>query len=174
MPIRGIEYAIDRIVATLQAYLPAELDLVDAMWADGLTLEDIDNGAYYKFANQVALVEHEHSIVVTAQGARPLAVDSITNSPGRVVADYVVHVEIHVKDTGNEAPHLTQSRVLRYANAVLRVLSVKHPTLGGTVFSCLPESEFTFTPVTQADDDAAGEFTGSARMPFAVRMDERL
>jgi len=174
MPIRGIEYAIDRVVAILQAGLPAELDLVDAIWADGLTLEDIANGAYYKYANQVPLVEHELAILVTPQASRPLQIDSITNSPGRCFADHIVNVEVLVKDAENEEPHKTQSRVLRYASAILRVLSIKNPTLGGTVFWCLPEEDATFTPVTQVGDDQAGEFTGSARLPFAVRMDERL
>ena len=101
-----------------------------------------------------------------------MAIDSISNTPGRVFADHVVHVDFHIKDEWNEDPHKTQSRVLRYANAILRVLSVKNPTLGGTVFHCLPDSEFTFTPVTQTGDDQEGEFTGNAKMPFAVRMDE--
>lgn len=175
MSILGIEYAMNRVVAILQANLPAELDAIDALWADGITLDDIPAAAYFTYRHPTPLISNQYALLVLAEQSLPLQIDSITNTPGRAVRDHIIAVEVYAKDNGNMEPSPLQSVVLRYADAILRVLAVKNITLGGTVFRCVPEGPATFTAVRQqGTDDEPGEFTGSARVPFAVRLFENL
>lgn len=176
MSVRGIEYVLDRIVAILQDSLPAELDLIDAERADGISLEDVPNGAYYKYANQVPLVENSRAILVTPQATQPLSLDSGINQAGqsRYMALHRADVEVHLKDVNLEEPQTTQSRLLRYALAIERVLMMKNYTLGNTVTACYREGDAAYTPVKQSGDDQAGQFTASARLPFTVRLSENL
>lgn len=173
MPIRGAEYVVNQIVSVLQANLPAEFDLMDAVWGDGVVLEDVENGSYYKIQNPVALVEKECAVLVYCTGTDPVQIDSITNTPGRYVSDHLVTVEYQRKDTGNEQAQVTQSRVFRAAVAIERVLVIKNITLGGTVNRILREGTATYGETRGAEDEA-GEFTRIARIPFSVRVYENL
>jgi hypothetical protein len=176
MPIYGPEYAIDRIVATLQANLPAEFDLVQSI--SGLDpipngLDDVPNGSYYKIQLPVALVSDPLAILVYAVGSDPLQIDSVVNTPGRWVGDHMVTVEYQIKDTGNEQPHVTQARAMRSATAIIRVLCIKNITLGGTV-NRITMTDRTVYGSERGSEDEAGEFTRIARLPFAVRVYENL
>lgn len=176
MPILGPEYAIDRVVATLQANLPAEFDLMQSI--AGLDpipngLDDVPNGAYKKVQLPTALIEDPLAILVYCTGSDPMAITSVTNTPGQWTGDHFITVEMQIKDIYNEEPHVTQARLMRSAVAIIRVLPIKHVTLDGTVTRI-----FMFDRVTygqeQAGGDEAGEFTRIARIPFAVRVDEHL
>lgn len=176
MAILGIEYAIDRIVAVLQANLPAEFDLVQSI--SGLDpipngLDDVPAGSYYKFQMPVALVSDPLAILVYGVGSDPIQMDSITNTPGRWVGEHLVTVEYQIKDTGNEQPQVTQARAMRSALAIIRVLSIKKPTLDGTVNRVLWFDRAVFGAERGAEDEA-GEFTRIARIPFSVRVFENL
>lgn len=175
MAIKGAEYAVSRIITTLQTSLPAELDLIDTEMGDGLTLEDVDNAAYYEFEADASLVEHTRAIIVTVDGSDSLGYDTITNSPGRMKAEHSVTVTFHFKDALNEEPHLTKRRVLRYARAIERVLMIKYPTLpsGGveTVTRTYRDGTATYRLNEQ---QAEGQFVRSAVIPFKVVTHESL
>jgi len=137
----------------------------------------VPNGAYYKFNQPVALIENPGSVLVIGETTDPLQIDSITNSPGRYVCEHGIAVEIHLKDTENEQPQVTQSRLFRYAIAIERVLAIKNMTQEATGVSMTFRrvGQATYTAVRQATEtDQAGEFTGSARIPFMARMHESL
>lgn len=177
MPIRGAEYAVDRVVAILQANLPAEFDLVQSM--AGLDpipngLEDVPNGSYYKVQMPVALVSDPLAILVYCVGTDPIQIDSVSNTPGRYVAEHFVMVEYQIKDAGNEQPQVTQARVMRSALAIQRVLPIKNVTLGSTVTQIKWLERATYGAERGAGEDEAGEFTRIARIPFAVQVHENL
>lgn len=175
MAIVGAEYAVSRIIATLQTYLPAELDLIDAEMADGLTLGDIENAAYFEYEADSSIVEFTRAIVVDVEGTDPLIHDTITNSPGRIVDEHSIRVQFDLKDVDNEGPHLTKRRVLRYARAIVRVLAIKYPTLPSAGVE-------TVTRVYRADTmtyrlnetQGEGQFVRSAVIPFKVITHESL
>lgn len=175
MAIKGAEYAVSRIIATLQSYLPAELDLIDTEMGDGLTLSDVDNAAYLEYETESAAVEHVRSIIVTVEGSDPIAIDSTLVSPGRVHQEHAVTVHFHSKDVENEAPHLTKRRVMRYARAIERVLAVKYPTLPSsgveTVVGTFRDGTMTYRLDPEQGD---GQFVRSAVIPFRVVTHEQL
>jgi hypothetical protein len=173
MAIKGAEYAVTRIVATLQLYLPTELDLIDAEMADTITLADVDNAAYYEYENPSAEMEHVLYINVNADDSEALITDTITNSPGRMVDEHSVAVSVTLKDSGNENPTLTKRRVMRYARAICRVLTVKYPTLTETVTRV---HRIGANPMTYRlnPEQGEGQFILSAVVPLKVVTHESL
>lgn len=175
MAIKGAEYAVSQVIATLQAYLPAELNLIDTEMADGLTLDDVDNAAYYEVENDATLVEQVRSILVIVEGSDPLSIDTLLHSPGRVHQEHTIVVTFNLKDVGNEEPHLTKRRVLRYARAIERVLAVKYPTLpsGGveTVVRTYRADTMTYR---LNPEQGEGQNVRSAVIPFKVVTHEQL
>lgn len=175
MAIKGAEYAVSRIIATLQTYLPAERDLIDAEMADGLTLADVDMAAYYDVENDVTLVEQVRSILVIAEGTDPLNIDTTTNSPGRAHEEHTVIVTYNLKDVDNEAPNLTRQRVHREARAIERVLAIKYPTLPlagvETVVRTYRDGTMTYR---LSPEQGEGQNVRSAVIPFKVVTHEQL
>lgn len=176
MAIRGAEYAVARIIAVLQANLAAELVLIDAEEADGVTMEDIEVGAYFAFETDAATVTHTKAIVVNVSGSDVVQEDSTSNSPGRMWQEHDIEVAVHVKDVENETSDITKKRVLRYARAIERILSVKLPTLssGGVeqVFRCRRLNAGKSRYIDP--DDQTGEMGRTARIPFIVTTVENL
>lgn len=173
MAIRGAEYAVTRMIATLQTYLPAELDLIDAEEAD-FVLDDVENGHYYDFADPRVLVNSNLAIVVNVSATTPLAIKSTTNSPGVYDVEHTIEVAVHKKGTENEGPATMKKRVLRYARGIERVLAIKYPTLpGGGVETVVMARRFgDVTYIDTADDE--GRYTRTARVPFLVHTYEAL
>lgn len=177
MPIRGAEHAVDRVVAVLQANLPAEFNLMDALWNDGIVLDDVPDGDYHKVRMPVALVAGQRAILVYCTGTDPIRIDTTLNSPGRYVADHLVTVEFQIKDDRNEQPHVMQSRAFRSAIAIERVLAIKNPSLpngGVETVTSVKRRERAEYDVQAAEGDESGEFTRICRIPFAVHVDESL
>jgi hypothetical protein len=175
MAIKGAEYAVTRMTATLQTYLPAELDLIEAEMADAVTLDDVPNGAYLEYEADAALVEHALAITVNVIDTEPIEIKSTTNNPGVAHADHNITVGFHLKDTYNEEPHVTKRRVLRYARAIERVLAIKYPTApsGGaeTVIRIRREEAMTYR---LNEEQAEGQSVRSAAIPFIVTTYEQL
>lgn len=161
------------MTTTLQTYLPAELDLIDAEEADGVTLADVDNAAYLEFESEAALVEHALAITINPDdgGTETIALTSISHTPGNVHAEHAITVAVHLKDVENETPEVTKRRVMRYARAVERVLAVKYPTMpdagAETVFSV---SRLGAGPMRYRlnEEQAEGQHVRSAVIPFLV------
>ena len=174
MAIRGAERAVARVIAVLQASLPAELDLIDAEEGDGITLTDVDNAAYFDYEDQRVLVEHALAIVVNHTATSPIDLMSDTNSPGVYDAFHDIVVSVSMKDTGNERPSTMKKRVERYARGIERVLAIKNPTLpsGGveTVVFVTREEDSTFIQAEQEE----GGYVRTATIPFRIRTRENL
>lgn len=172
MAIKGAEYAVTRITATLQTYLPAELDLIETeMVADNpLTLADVEAAAYFEYEHQSSLVPFDLSITVNVVSTDPMDIKSTLNSPGVYHAQHRIIVSVHKKDTGNEEPQTMKKRVLRYARGIERVLAIKYPTLTATVVSTQRVDEATYV----AEDQGEGQFTRTATIPFLVTTYENL
>lgn len=171
MAIKGAEYAAARIVSTLQTYLPAELDLIDAEMADGITLEDVSNAKYYSYEAEAGSLDESPAITVNVEATEPLMLLSTTNSPGLDRSRHRVMVGVHMKNEGNEAdPATMKKRVLRYARAITRILVNKYPTLGGTVLSTTREGEATYI----SQDQEPGNYVRSAKIPIVVETYEAL
>lgn len=170
--IKGAEGAVSSMISLLQANLPTEFNLIDAEMADGLTLDDVDAGAYFDYENDVTLIEHGAAIVVNALSTGPVQIDSIVNTPGRDVSEHAIEVFYHLKDTANETPSTTKLRVLRAARAIVRVLAIKNATVESTgrTMQFFREGDATYI----IDGQVSGEYTRSARIPFRVRTVEIL
>lgn len=177
MAIRGAEYAVRRMVTTLQTYLPAELDLIEVEEADGVTLADVDNGAYLEFESDAALVEHALAITLDARSSRTISITSISHSPGNQFDEHEITLGLHLKDVENETPEVTKRRVMRYARAIVRVLAVKYPTMpsGGaeTVFKVSRDGAGDML-YRLNEEQAEGQHVRSAVIPFLVTTYESL
>jgi len=146
--IVGIENAVDQVVAILQANLGAELALIQAERADWIVLDSIRPEPISSSRTSPHSTRTIGRFLVYPTASRPLQYDSVTNTPGRRVAEDVITVEILVKDTANEQPDVTQKRVLRYDLAMMRVLPIKNVTLGGMVNRCTRTARRPTRPVT--------------------------
>lgn len=170
--IQGAEYAQARVIAILQANLPAELNIIDGeRGADGISpLEDVDSARYYDWHADAGYIENYPAICVTAESTEPIEIDSILNSPGRYNAIHRIQVTVIHKNAGNEGPATLCKRNKRTALAVERGLTIKNWTLGDTVFSCMREGDVTYVEAGQVPE----AYVVTARIPFAVRMYENL
>lgn len=177
MPIRGAEYAVRRMTTTLQTYLPAELDLIEAEEADGLALVDVAAAAYLEFESSASLVEHALAITLDAKQSRTLRTSSITNSPGLQHAEHEIVIGLHLKDVDNETPDITKRRVMRYARGIERVLAIRYPTMplagSETVFSVSRENAGEVL-YRLNEEQGEGQFVRSAVIPFLVTTYEAL
>lgn len=167
-----MEYAQERVIAILQANLPAELNLIDTeRGADGISpLEDVDNARYYDWHADAGYIDNYPAICVTAESTEPIQIDSIVNTPGRYVAIHNVTVSVIHKNAGNEGPATLCKRNKRTALAIERVLTIKNITLGGTVTSCKREGDVTYVEAGQVPE----AYVVTARIPFAVQVHENL
>lgn len=172
MPIKGAELAVTRITATLQAYLPAELDLIDAEMADGLTLEDVTD--IYEHEAPISLVPSPLCIVVNAESSEPVEITTHTNSPGIYDCEHRIVVRFEMKNTGNEEPQTMKKRVLRYARAIERVLAIKYPTLPNAGVETVTYVRRIDSATYLQDGQEAGESVRTATIPFIVRNYEAL
>jgi len=174
MAIKGAEYAVSRIIATLQAYLLTETALVDAEMADGIPLDDVAAADYYDTEMELGHIPNFPAIVVDVKATAPIEIRSITNSPGLYHAEHAIDVSVHLRDNGNETPSILKKRILRYARAIERVLAIKYPTLASagveTVIRVYRQDDATYV----MEGQAPGEFVRSARLPFTVVTYEQL
>lgn len=174
MAVRGPGYAVSRIVSTLQTYLGTELDLIDAEEADGITLDDVANADYHKAELESGYLASYPAIVVNVESTTPIAITSTTNSPGTSHLDSAITVTVHVANAYNEDPENVKERALRYANAIVRVLVMKYPTLpsGGTetVVGVYQEGDRAYITEEQGE----GTYVRTATIPLRVQQYETL
>lgn len=173
MPIRGAEYAVTRVTATLQAQLPAELDLIDAEMGD-FSLDDVPDAAYLEYEATASLVEHPLAIIVNAEATEPMQLTTHTNSPGVYHCEHRIVVRVDLKDSGNEEPAVTKKRVLRYARAIERVLAIKYPTLPNAGVETVQSVKRIDAAIYVLDGQEPGQFVRSATIPFMVTNYETL
>jgi len=174
MAIRGGEYAVARMIAVLQASLPAELDLIDAEESDGIVLDDVPNPAYFDYETQIQNVEHPLAIVVNLVSTSPVRMFSTTNSPGTYEAMHTITVEVSLKNIENKDPDTLKKRILRYARAIERVIVIKNPTLplAGVEQVVNVGREDDVTYIFQEQEEGADVRTAS--IPFRVHTRENL
>jgi hypothetical protein len=172
MPILGAEYAVTRITATLQAYLPAELNIIDGEMNDGVTLDD--PVAYYECEMDLGYIPEYPAIVTDVKATLPLDIKSTLVSPGVADELHSITVSAHLRNNGNEDPAVMKKRILRYSRAIVRVLAMKYPTLPNagieTVVSVKREGEATYI----MQEQTTGLLVRTATVPFSVRTYENL
>lgn len=174
MTIRGAEYAVARVIATLQAYLPVELNLLDNP-GGGLpvmspALEDIDNARYYDWHADSGYIDNYPAIVVTAEATDPLEITTTTHTPGVYNCEHTIQVSVIHKNAGNESPGSLCRRNKRTALGVERVIAIKYPTCGDDAIFAERAGGITYVEAGQDPES----YVVTARIPFRVRLYENL
>lgn len=172
MAIKGAEYAVTRVSATLQTYLGAELDLIDAEMADGVTLDDVVG--YYEHEAPVDLVDVDIAVVVNAESSEAMEITTQTNSPGIYDCEHRIVVRAEMKNTRNEEPQTMKKRVLRYARAIERVLAIKYPTMPNAGVETVTYVRRIDSATYAQEEQIPGQIVRTATVPFIVRNYERL
>jgi len=170
--IRTAEYVEARIIAVLQANLPAELTTIY------VTEMGSDLGAapliVEYFAYEPAEMPQGPSITVNVASTNALAIKSTTNSPGVYHAFHDTAVGVHVKDTGNEGIASLKKHMQRIVRGIERVLAIKNPTLPSagveTVVSIKRDGDLQYLAAGQEP----GQYVRSGRIPFTVETYENL
>jgi len=163
--IRGAEYAVARVIAILQASLPAELNLIDSERSDGITLDDVDNSRYYDYHAENGYIDNYPAICVTAEATDPIGIGSTINSPGVYNCEHLIRVSVIHKNAGNEGVSPLCKRNKRTALAIERVIAIKNPTLGGTVLSAIREGTISYVETGQEPES----YVVTSHAPFKVR-----
>ena len=171
MAIRGAEYAVARMITILQTYLPAELDLIDAEEADGITMDDVANAEYYQGEVDDQHTPEYPAIVVDARSSIPISITSTTHSPGTDQSDHEIVVSVLMNNSANESKATLKKRILRYARGVVRVLAIKYPTLENTVVYVKRVGAGAAT-YRESDDETV--YLRTAEIPFLVQTYENL
>lgn len=175
MAIRGAEYAVARMVTILQTYLPAELDLIDAEEADGITMDDVANAEYYQGEVDDQHTPEYPAIVVDVRASNPIAITTTTHSPGTDQSDHEIVVSVLMNNSANESKAILKKRILRYARAIVRVLAIKYATLpdgaAPTVFRVWREGAGR---ALYKDSEDETTYLRTAEIPFLVQTYENL
>jgi hypothetical protein len=168
MPIKGAEYAVAQMITTLQTYLPAELDIIDADMADGITLDDVADADYYAFEVDDAHTPAYPAIVVDARASIPVAITTTTHSPGTDQSDHEIVVSVLMNNSANESKATLKKRILRYARAVVNVAAMKYPRLGTAtgIVQCKREGA---GPAFYRDEEDETAYLRTAEIPFLVQ-----
>ena len=132
MAIRMMSPLPARLIAVLQDYLPAELDLIDAEEGD-FVMPDIQNANYHEWDRK--LLPAFPACTIRPVSSRPNANDVREIFPdlhGRRASvrnrlDVMFHVHSGQSD-GN--PLMLQDLLFRYVTAAMRVLCIMHWELG--------------------------------------------
>ena len=132
MPLRMMTPIPARVVQVLKDRLPAELDLIDAEEADGITTPDIDSTDYYDW-DQRAIPKYPACAIrtVSSQPAAGRGIGVRQELMGkRVDATHRVDVLFHSTiEKALSDPRVLQSFMHRYVNGAMRVLCVAYEGL---------------------------------------------
>lgn len=174
--IQTAEYVESRIIAVLQALLPAELTTiyVTEMGQD-LSTPSIPNERYYAYEIDAGgYIDHGPAITVNVKTTSAPLIKSTTNSPGVYHAFHETEVAVHVKDTGNDGIATLKKHMQRIVRGVERVLAIKNPTLPSagieTVVSIKRDGDLQYL----ASGQEPGQYVRSGRIPFVVETYENL
>ncbi len=116
-----------RVIAVLQDYLPAELNLIDAEEADGITTPDIAAGDYFEWDRQVLY----NFPACTIRTVSSTPVEVLPEGFGkRVDAIHRLDIMFHARDEDAAGSEVTLQRLMhRYVNGAMRVLCVVYEAL---------------------------------------------
>jgi hypothetical protein len=159
------------MISILQTYLPAELDLIDAEEADGITMDDVANAQYYQGEVDDQHTPEYPAIVVDARASVPIAITSTTHSPGTDQSDHEIVVSVLMNAAANEGKATLKKRILRYARAIVRVLAIKYSTLSDTVVYVKREGA---GQAVYKDSEDETVYLRTAEIPFLVQTYENL
>jgi hypothetical protein len=159
------------MISILQTYLPAELDLIDAEEADGITMDDVANAQYYQGEVDDQHTPEYPAIVVDARASVPIAITSTTHSPGTDQSDHEIVVSVLMNAAASEGKATLKKRILRYARAIVRVLAIKYSTLSDTVVYVKREGA---GQAVYKDSEDETVYLRTAEIPFLVQTYENL
>lgn len=173
MAIRMMSGLPARVIQVLQDYLPAELDLIDAEEADGVTTPDIASADYYPW--DIHNITAYPACSIRAESTVPIEVlDSDMGS--RVDAYHNLEVMFHVTSGVTDSAGVDlQVLLARYISGAARVLCITKwalqtsadPTRFVEVVQWVNEA--TYGPQLEQDD---GAIVRTAILPIRVRRRE--
>jgi hypothetical protein len=177
MAIRLMSNLPARIIQVLQDYLPAELILIDAEEADGITTLAVPNGQYYEWDQRTIPKYPACSIRIVS--STPIEVWPSNDATGArwIRADHRVDVMFHVilsqSPTGD--PKVLQRLLSRYVAGAARVLCVLKESLQ-TALDTDRYAEITrwLEPAVYGpeEEQEGGEVVRTATLPITVRTSE--
>lgn len=177
MAIRLMSGLPARVIQVLQDYLPAELDLIDAEEADGITTEDIPDDRYYEWDKPVIAegpacsIRPVSSVPLNEFEIRPMLMGDRAYTIHRL--DVMFHLSIQQSDTSD--PAVMQRKLFRYVSGAVRVLCIEKEALQ-TVADPTRLVELTYWPGEATYGPEEGQEDGAtvrtATLPIAIRRNE--
>ena len=164
-----------RVIQVLQDRLPAELDLIDAEEADGITTGDVSNEDYFEFDRDMLHADQFPAVTLNLREIDPIEVLPDLHGQ-RLDARYIVDVKIHVRRQidVDDATRL-QKLIHRYTAGIFRVLFVMYEKLQ-TIADPTQFAEIV-TPAGSVNlgpeaAQGSGSFVRTATIPVSVRRRE--
>lgn len=171
MAIRMMSGLPARVIQVLTDYLPAELDLIDAEEADGLTTPDILEW----HAWDIPVITHYPAVSIRTASSDPVEVRT-TLMGERIDAGHRIDVMFHaIHETAGGLPQDLQKLMHRYITGAVRVLCVTKEALqtiaDPTRFVELVEwaEEATYGPEVAQE---SGAIVRTATLPINIRRRE--
>lgn len=158
MSFTGPETIIAEVLALLQANLGTKLTTLEAAYADGITLDDVAEDAYWPYLTDPRLLPSYPAIIVR-RGPRT-RVGDVPAIGGEYAFENQIAVDLVV--SGDDHGTLT-TKMDRYVRAVCELLCAADAL---TVGQCLLERVGYGEP--EATDRAAGEFLQDVPCIFSV------
>lgn len=163
-----------RVAQVLKDFLPAELDLIDAEEADGITTPDVANANYYEWDQQVIPKFPACSIRTVSSAPVEVRPDTFGR---RVDARHRLDVMFHatLQEVVGSDPLVLQKLMHRYVNGAMRVLCLMKEALQTSAdnvrFLELVEwaEAATYGPEEAQGD---GAIVRTATLPISVRRRE--
>jgi hypothetical protein len=171
MTIRMMSPLPARMIQVLKDFLPAELDLIDAEEADGITTPDIGTSDYYEWDRQV--IPEFPACSIRSVSSTPIDAQQIESRiDARHRLDVMFHVTANVTD--GDSPNILKY-LYRYITGAMRVLVLQHEHLDTTgdpnQFVSLVEwpEPATYGPEAAQED---GSIVRTATLPIDIRQIE--
>jgi len=167
-----------RISQVLQDFLPAELDLIDAEEADGITTADVPAANFYQWDGR--WIPETPACAIRMVSSTPIDVRTYLMGE-RMDASHRLDVIFHLTAgdigpaDGTSNPVTMQALLARYINGAMRVLCVRHEALDTTADPTRYVELVTWAePATYGPDveQEDGAVVRSATLPIAVRRRE--
>lgn len=163
-----------RVIQVLQDYLPAELDLIDASLADGITTVDIANADYYDW--DIPVIQEYPAVSLRPVSSTPTGKVYTALMGERIDAEHRIDVMFHVQlsDAAQE-PSLMLKLLYRYIAGAARVLcvtkealqTVADPTRYASMCAWVGDAEYG--PSVEQEE---GALVRTATLPISIRMFE--
>lgn len=167
MSIRMMSGIPSRFIQVLTDFLPAELDLIDAEEADGITTPDV--AAFYAWDRRA--LDKFPAVTIRPVSSSPFVVhpDGVGD---RVDGSHRIDVMFHITPKQAATPENRQALLFRYVAGAVRVIGVEKwalqtsadPVLWATVVTWAGEAVYGPEP-----DQEDGAIVRSATVSFDVR-----